>query len=102
MSPLSRREFLQGVAATAAASLAGARAHASATTVRHASIGASGQALADINALARHPAFDLVAVADVDLGRFEALQARYPKVRVYQDWRELLDRERQHIDSVNV
>ena len=51
---------------------------------------------------AKHPAFDLVAVADVDLCRFERLQQRFPKVRVYQDWRELLEREHANIDSVNV
>ena len=80
----------------------GSRLRASQPVLRHASIGASGQALSDINAFARHPAFQLVAVADVDLGRFEAVQQRFPQVRVYQDWRELLDREAKHLDSVSV
>ena len=31
-----------------------------------------------------------------------ALQQRFPKVRVYQDWRELLKKEHKNIDSVNV
>ena len=70
--------------------------------LRHASIGASGQALSDLMAFAKHPSFDLVAVADVDLARFERLQERFPKVRVYQDWRELLKKEHENIDSVNV
>lgn len=70
--------------------------------LRHASIGASGQALSDLMSFAKHPAFDLVAVADVDLARFERLQQRFPKVRVYQDWRELLKKEHRNIDSVNV
>ena len=70
--------------------------------LRHASIGASGQAFSDIAAFAKHPAFDLVAVADVDLARFERVQQRFPRVRVYQDWRELLEKEHAHIDSVNV
>jgi len=30
------------------------------------------------------------------------LQQRFPKVRVYQDWREMLRKERANIDSVNV
>ena len=77
-------------------------ARASQPVLRHASIGAAGQALSDINAFARHPAFQLVAVADVDLCRFEAVQQRFPKVRVYQDWRELLEREAKQIDSVSV
>ena len=43
-----------------------------------------------------------MAVADVDLCRFEALQQAFPKARVYQDWRELLEKEHTRIDSVNV
>jgi hypothetical protein len=66
------------------------RSKAASSVVRHASIGASGQALSDLTAFASHPAFDLVAAADVDLCRFEQLQQRFPKVRVYQDWREML------------
>src|SRR5439155_6519853 len=101
--PINRRRFLKAFAATAAVGpwmLASARA--AATKLRHASIGASGQALSDINSFAKHPAFDLVAVADVDLCRIEPVQRRFPKVRVYQDWREMLRREQNNIDSVNV
>jgi predicted dehydrogenase len=43
-----------------------------------------------------------VAVADVDLARFEAVQQLFPKTRVYQDWREMLQKERGRIDSVNI
>ena len=100
---VSRRKFLQTVAATAAvAPFISIGSQAQTRMLRHASIGASGQALSDILAFARHPAFDLVAVADVDLGRFERVQQRFPKLRVYQDWRELLDKEHRNIDSVNV
>ncbi len=102
-APVSRRHFLEAAVATAAiAPWTIGRARASTPVLRHASIGASGQALSDITQLARHPAFQLVAVADVDLCRIEPLQQRFPAVRVYQDWRELLARERAHIDSVNV
>jgi predicted dehydrogenase len=101
--PVSRRRFLEtAVASAVVAPWTINRVRASAPMLRHASIGASGQALSDITALARHPNFQLVAVADVDLCRIEPLQQRFPAVRVYQDWRELLDRERAHIDSVNV
>lgn len=102
-APLSRRRFLQSVAAAAAVGpFLSFDTRAAAATLRHASIGAAGQALSDLNAFAKHPAFELVAVADVDLCRMEPLQRRFPKVRVYQDWRELLKKERSHIDSVNV
>jgi hypothetical protein len=101
--PLSRRKFLQTVAATAAVGpFLSIRSGAAAPMLRHASIGASGQAFSDLLSFAKHPAFDLVAVADVDLARFERLQQRFPKVRVYQDWRELLEKEHANIDSVNV
>jgi predicted dehydrogenase len=102
-APVSRRQFLHSVAATAAvAPFLSVRAKTAAPTVRHASIGASGQASYDLSQFAKHPAFELVAVADVDLCRIEPLQQKFPKVRVYQDWRELLKKERKNIDSVNV
>ena len=101
--PLSRRRFLQTVAAAAAVGpFLSVRSRGAGPTLRHASIGASGQALSDVMSFARHPAFDLVAVADVDLCRIGPLQQRFPKVRVYQDWRELLKKEQKNIDSVNV
>src|SRR4026209_1443430 len=100
---ISRRKFLQTVSATAAVPpFLSIRPRAAGPVVRDAGSGASGQALSDLMALAKHPAFDLVAVADVDLARFERLQERFPKVRVYQDWRELLKREHKNLDSVNV
>jgi hypothetical protein len=102
-APVSRRKFLQAiVAGAAAAPFLSIPSRAAAPTLRHASIGADGQAFSDLVAFGRHPAFDLVAVADVDLARFDRIQQRFPKVRVYQDWRELLEKEHANIDSVNV
>ena len=99
---VSRRSFLQSVAGAAvAAPFLTGRARA-AQAVRHASIGASGQAYSDIMSFAEHPAFDLVAVADVDLCRVDQVLVKFPKVRVYQDWRELLKKEHDRIDSVSV
>lgn len=100
---ISRRTFLQTVAAAAAvAPFLSIPSRTAARTLRHASVGAAGQALSDLMSFAKHPAFQLVAVADVDLARFDRLQQRFPAVRVYQDWRELLEKERNTIDSVNV
>ncbi len=102
-SPVSRRRFLQSVAATAAVSpFLSIPGRAADRKLRHASVGAAGQALSDVTMFAKHPAFELVAVADVDLCRIEPLQQKFPKVRVYQDWREMFRKERAHIDSVNV
>jgi hypothetical protein len=99
---VSRRSFLQSVAGAAVAAPFLSRDIRAAQTVRHASIGSSGQAFSDIMSFAEHPAFDLVAVADVDLCKVDQVLVKFPKVRVYQDWRELLKKERDHIDSVSV
>jgi predicted dehydrogenase len=105
---VSRRDALRRLAAVGMASpfAFGIRARASAAaepseTVIHASIGASGMALSDIRSLTAGKNLRLVAVADVDLGRVAEVKAKFPEVRVYQDWRKLLDEEKD-LDSVNV
>ncbi len=99
----SRRQFLRTVAATAvAAPYFWIPVRGATRTVRHASFGAGGMALSDINAFSKHEAFELVAVADVDLCRLDRILDRFPKVRVYQDWRELLKKEHAGLDSINV
>ncbi|QDV32658.1 Gfo/Idh/MocA family protein [Tautonia plasticadhaerens] len=70
-------------------------------TLNHASFGGSGMALADIRSLTASPHVRLVAVADVDLDRTAEVKRLFPEVRVYQDYRELLDSEAD-LDSVNV
>jgi predicted dehydrogenase len=101
---VSRRKFLQDLAIGAAAvPLAAGHLLAQAgRKIRHASFGASGMALSDIRSFSSHAAFDLVAVADVDLSRVEPVKTLFPNVRVYQDWRELLRKEADNLDSVNV
>src|SRR5918993_677766 len=100
---VTRRAFLRGVAGAAAAGpLGAARAFGQDRKVRHASVGAAGQALSDIRAFSTHPAFALTAVADVDRARTEQVRKLFPDVRVYQDWREMFRKEQENIDSVNV
>src|SRR5580765_6901576 len=101
----SRRSFLKtlGTAALAAPFVAkGWMAQSPNGVLRHASFGASGMAWSDINEFAKFKEFELVAVADVDLNRTIELRKKFPRARVYQDWRELLDKEAKRIDSVNV
>jgi predicted dehydrogenase len=104
-STFSRRSFLKtlGTAAFAAPFIArGWAAQSPNGVLRHASFGASGMAWSDINEFAKFKEFELVAVADVDLNRTIELRKKFPQTRVYQDWRELLDKEAKRIDSVNV
>ena len=104
---LSRREFLRRAALTAAGVCAapyvtsGLRAASPNETLLHASFGSSGMARSDIEGITRGGRARLVAVADVDLAKARALKKDFPEVKIYQDWRELLDREKS-IDSVNV
>jgi predicted dehydrogenase len=70
--------------------------------LRHASFGASGMAGTDISSIIDGKLVQLVAVADVDSTRTASLKRKYPGLKVYQDWRELLEKEGSTIDSVNV
>jgi predicted dehydrogenase len=100
---VSRRQFLHSVAAAAAvAPFVSTSSKTAPATVRHGAVGGAGQASYDLSQFAKHPAFELVCVADVDLCRVQPLQQQFPKVRVYQDWREMFARERGNIDSVSV
>lgn len=101
----SRRNFLkQSIVGAFAAPvfIRNLRAASPNGVVRHASFGAGGMAGADLGQITTHPQVKLVCVADVDIGRAEALKARFPELRVYQDWRRLLDEETKNLDSVNV
>ncbi|MGH7955540.1 MAG: Gfo/Idh/MocA family protein [Opitutaceae bacterium] len=100
-----RRTFLKTLgAAGIAAPFIARNLHAATPSrvLRHASFGASGMAANDIQALCSNPFVKLVAVADVDLNHTAQLKQMYPDLRVYQDWRQLLDKEQGNIDSVNV
>lgn len=70
-------------------------------TLLHASFGASGMGWADLTAICRNPGVKLVAVADCDLNRTAEVEKRFPGVKIYQDWRVLLDKEK-NLDTVNV
>ena len=102
-SRVTRRTAIRGLAATGLAMPSVFRVHAAAPseTLYHASFGASGMAGADLHSLTASRHLKLVAVADVDLRNTAAIKDEFPDVRVYQDWRELLDKEK-HLDSVNV
>ncbi len=101
----SRRSFLKGAAAatlTAPFFIRSLRSAPPSETVRHASFGASGMAGADLNAIAKAPNVKLVCVAEVDIERAGAVAKQSPDCRVYQDWREMLEKEHKNLDSVNV
>lgn len=101
---LTRRQALKRCAAAGLAAPFVFRRHLQAApseTLYHASFGASGMAMADLSSLTASKHVKLVAVADVDLTRTAAVRKRFPDVKVYQDWRELLDKEKS-LNSANI
>lgn len=69
----------------------------------HAAIGVGGmQGLTDFNALTKSPNIQVVALCDVDRNHFKEALTKFPDARLYQDFREMLDREGDRIDSVNI
>jgi predicted dehydrogenase len=102
-SRISRRTALKTAAGAFAAPFV-YRAHVHAApseTLNHASFGANGMGLSDIGSLTASKNLRLVAVADVDLSRTAQVRKRFPQARIYQDWRQLFDKEK-GLDSVNV
>src|SRR5438128_280119 len=71
------------------------------SVVRHASFGASGMAGSDWSHIVGHKSVKFVSVAEVDTARAEGVNKKYPdgSVKVYQDWREMLDKEHKNLDS---
>src|SRR5438105_11811247 len=94
---ITRRTALKQFVAAGLAAPFVFRRHATAApseTLYHASFGASGMAGSDIGSLTASKNLKLVAVADVDLARTADVKKKFPDVKVYQDWRELLDKEK--------
>ena len=107
---ITRRRFLQQVAAGAiAAPLMGRELAAQAQIqiaaptdiVRHATFGCGGMAWGDVQQFALHPAIKVVAACDVDASRTVEFRKKFPDARLYSDYRELLDKEKE-LHSVNV
>ena len=101
---VSRRKFIGGTAA--AGTLIGfpsiVRGQNLNSRLAHACIGTDGKGRGDWQNIITHQKTDIVAGCDVDLGHTAAIKKAVPGIRIYQDWRELLEKEGDRIDSVNV
>jgi predicted dehydrogenase len=106
MSKLTRRSFVQSVGALGltlpAVMPALSRAASPNGMVNHASIGVGGMGWGDLNNFAQHKQVNIAAVCDVDTARLDKAAKFKPQARTYIDWRELLAKEGDKIDSVNV
>src|SRR5690606_29023720 len=70
--------------------------------LRHASIGVGGMGGHDLKNFIAHPDVEIVALCDVDENALKKAGELVPGARLYTDWRELLKKEKNKIDSVNV
>ncbi len=69
----------------------------------HASIGVGGmQGGSDMGAIFASGLVEMVALCDVDSGHLNAAAAAHPNAQKFQDWRELLEKVGDKIDSVNI
>jgi predicted dehydrogenase len=103
---LSRRKFLL---TTATAALASPFAFSLTTTAKptnkklaHACIGVGGMGGHDLQQFIAHSDVEIVAICDVDQNILDKAGELVPNARKYTDWRELLKKEKKHIDSINV
>ena len=105
---MNRRRFLTASALGAAGCLTGCatargpRPIAPNSKLNHACIGVGGMGGADISNIKTHANTQIVALCDVDRDRLAYAAKAFPGARTYTDWRDLLAKEGDRIDSVNI
>lgn len=100
---VSRRKFIQTTATAALAAPFLLESCAPKTKLRHACIGVGGMmGFNDLQNFVSHPDVEIVAICDVDSDFLKKALEIVPNARTYSDWREMLEKEADNIDSVNV
>ena len=90
---LNRRKFLASSIITLGAPYVSRHSWATGSPMQKlqfAAMGIGGRGAADIKSLAGHPKVKFVAAADVDSGPTKKLEANYPQIKAYFDWRKML------------
>ena len=102
----SRRSFLKNtVAATVAGPLIVPRLSFAASPngkLQHAAVGVAGQGGYGLGEIFSSKKVDVVALCDVDANSLEKASKTYPGARLYRDYREMLEKEENNIDSLSV
>lgn len=103
---LSRRKFIQttSIAAIGAPLILSCTRNKPSPNgkLHHACIGVGGMGWQDLNKFKEDPNVQIVAICDVDANNLKKASEALPDARTYTDWRELLEKEDDNIDSVNV
>jgi predicted dehydrogenase len=100
----TRRQFLKSLAPVSGVLAAPnlLRAADLNSRLQHACIGVGGMGFNDFLNFKQHPRTDVVAICDVDEGNLQRVLKEVPNARTYRDWREMLAKEGDRIDSLNV
>jgi predicted dehydrogenase len=99
----TRRKFIQTTAVAVVAAPFVLNSCSEKETLNHACIGVGGMmGQGDLNNFLSHPRVRIIAICDVDESMLEKASELVPEARRYTDWREMLDKEADNIDSVNV
>ncbi|HPS09697.1 MAG TPA: Gfo/Idh/MocA family oxidoreductase [Kiritimatiellia bacterium] len=103
---MNRRTFLAVSAAASASTFFASHGRAQTPSPNsklcHACIGVGGMGAGDLNSFMSHPRIQIVALCDVDKNALAGAAKKVPGARTYTDWRELLAKEGDKVDSVNV
>ena len=59
-------------------------------------------AFSDLNSISGVSNVEMVAAAEIDPTRQDRFGRKFPKGKLYTDWRELLDKEAKNFDTANV
>lgn len=109
MNNESRRDFIKKAAVAAAGItivprhvLGGKGFRAPSDMLQVASIGVGGMGGADVNNIFKSNKANIAYLCDVDKARAKGSVEKFPKAKFYTDFREMLDKEQQHIDAVSV
>ncbi len=70
--------------------------------LNHACIGVGGMGAHDLKNFLQHPRVNITAICDVDANILKTASELVPNARTYSDWREMLEKEKKNIHSVNV
>src|SRR6185369_2587833 len=100
---LTRRQFIYTSALAAGAVMTGVsqtkRSLSATDKLPIAAVGCGGKGDSDIQHCSGE---DIAVLCDVDKQQAENHLKRFPKAKVYQDWREMLEKEAKNIDAVMV
>lgn len=103
---VSRRRFIQTAATTAIAAPFIIRCSSNTPSpnnkLNHACIGVGGMGWGDLHKFKEDPNVEIVAICDVDSEYLKKASEAVSGARTYTDWRELLSKEGDKIDSVNI